>query len=186
MSLHDADVLVVGAGIVGLSAAIAMRQRGYSVMCWDKGTIEIDPLDSDPRVYAINDASKACFEVLGVWTALTRTTPVRGMLVWDAMTKASVDFDARMIGAHHLNHMVESVIMNNALVQKAMDCGVVLCAHHPLLTVTPTEDGVWVEGIHGQQHVGLLMVADGARSKTRGLLGVQSTEWSYHQESIVA
>ena len=61
------DVLIVGGGIVGLSAAIGMRLRGYSVAVIDAGALSTDAQANDTRVYAINQASERLLTNLGAW-----------------------------------------------------------------------------------------------------------------------
>ena len=63
------DVLIVGAGMVGLTLALALRKTtNLTVAIAD--TLPIKELKSEPevRVSAINVASQTIFENLGVWS----------------------------------------------------------------------------------------------------------------------
>src|SRR5437016_154011 len=98
MSL-EFKVLVIGGGIVGLTAALAMAQRGFTVAVIDAGSLQVDTTGADPRVYAINHASQKLLQQLDVWPHLdqSRVAPYSQMYVWDAVNGAHIDFDSRYV-----------------------------------------------------------------------------------------
>lgn len=185
---HTFDVIVVGGGIVGLSAAIAMRQRGFSVAVMDAGQMKVDTSSGDPRVYAINQASEQLLQALCVWEHLNqeRLSPYRHMHVWDAASGAHIDFDARLLALDRLGTIIEESILKEALLHRIHAEGVVCFSQSKVTAVESNIDGVCLH--HGEEssQATLLMVADGASSTTRERLGVSLTHWSYHQEAVVA
>jgi 2-octaprenylphenol hydroxylase len=64
------NVLVIGGGIVGLTAALAMAQRGYTVAVIDAGSLTVDTSKPDLRVYAINQTSQTLLQQLDAWQHL--------------------------------------------------------------------------------------------------------------------
>src|SRR5436190_2136997 len=71
----DYDVLIAGAGLVGLSLAPALAAAGRSVALADRAAVISPPApagdaDWDTRVYAISPGSVAFLSSLGVWQAL--------------------------------------------------------------------------------------------------------------------
>ena len=181
------DVVVVGGGIVGLSAAIAMRQKGLRVALMDAGPIKV-PLKS-ARVYAMNHTSVALLTTLGVWSRMdkTRDAPYRRMHVWDAVSLGHIDFDARMIAAERLGTIVAERTVKQALLDVAGDASIEFIAHCKIASIASTPQGLCLTCDDKiQRNTQLLVVADGAFSTTRELLGVTLTHWSYHQEAIVA
>lgn len=183
-----ADVIVVGGGVVGLSAAIAMRQRGFSVILLDSGALTVDAASSMSRVYAINQASQALFKELGVWDLMDKTyfSPYSHMHVWDAMNGAHIDFDSRMVGTDRLGFMLAESVIKNALLQRAATLDITLIPASKVCGVEPTADHISVMDGVNCWTAELLIVADGACSATRDLLNVPITTWSYHQQAIVA
>lgn len=182
-----ADVIVVGGGIVGLSAAIAMCMQGFSVIVLDAGSLTVTITQSDPRVYAINQASKVLFQTLGVWERIDkqRISLYRHMHVWDSINGAHIDFDARMVGKDSLGAIIEACVIMDALLQRANELNVVLVPNCTVSGVESLMDGVSVwDNVH-QRTARLLIVADGALSKTRDLLKVSTISWPYHQQAIV-
>ena len=183
------DVVVVGGGIVGLSAAIAMRTRGFSVAIVDAGTLTVDLQTHDPRVYAVNKASQCLFEEIGVWPhilASSTVSPYRHMHVWDASSGACIDFYARMIGTDKLGVILQESLIKQALLERASSLDVVFFQGARVSSLQSDSDGVRLGSEGDNWHAKLLIVADGANSATRQRLGVSVTTWPYHQHAIVA
>ncbi|MGP0008862.1 MAG: FAD-dependent monooxygenase, partial [Methylocella sp.] len=58
----QADILVAGAGAAGLSAAIALAQAGFSVVCVGHVDTRVNG-----RTVALFEASLRFYKALGVW-----------------------------------------------------------------------------------------------------------------------
>lgn len=181
------DVIVIGGGIVGLSAAIAMSQRDFSVALMDAGNLTVDTSHPDPRVFAINHASQSLLSKLGVWQQLdpSRLSPYEHMHVWDAVNKAHIDFDARMVGSDRLGSIIEESIIKEALLRCAAMQNISMFPACRITAVQSTPDALTISDNSKSWTTKLLIVADGAASATRGLLGVSLTSWSYHQHALV-
>ena len=182
------DILIVGGGIVGLSAAIAMRQRHFSVAILDAGSLSLDLNVPNTRVYALNQASQRLLDGLGVWPRIApaHISPYQQMHVWDGGSGAHIDFDARLTGADRLGVILEESVLKHALLEEAMALGVELCPGHTVNAVQTTAEGVSLQTETNHWNARVLIVADGALSTTRELLGVPMTTWPYHQDAIVA
>lgn len=110
------DVAVVGGGMVGAAAALALARAGFSTAllearapaAWDAAA------EVDLRVVGLAPSSLALLDDLGVWTSIrdARNGPYAHMHVWDAESGAAIDFDATDLGRDGLGHIVE-----NSLVQ---------------------------------------------------------------------
>lgn len=184
------DVAVIGGGVVGLSAALAVVLRGFSVALVDAGSMSPDITQPEARVYAINQASQNLLNQLGVWSNLqsSRLSPYRQMYVWDAANGAHIEFDARMIAAERLGTIIEESILRQALLQalSLQKSNFTLFANTKINQVETEPDCIKIagEGFHCQSQ--LLMIADGGNSPCRELLKVPMTSWPYHQEALVA
>src|SRR5688500_2832971 len=65
------DVAIVGGGIVGLTLALALAKHKFNVVLIEKNpSIEHTLKQPDFKVSAINLASQAIFESLGVWSRM--------------------------------------------------------------------------------------------------------------------
>lgn len=181
------DVIVVGGGIVGITAAIAMSQRDVSVALVDSGALVVDTSTRDARVYAINRASQSLFQTIGAWEHLDQTciSPYTHMHVWDAVNAAHIDFDTRMVGLDRLGTIIEESVLKQALLQQMSAQNIVTFPNCRVTEVQSTSDEIVISDGACTLQATLLIVADGAVSVTRELLGVSVTSWPYHQQAIV-
>ncbi|KTD72481.1 UbiH/UbiF/VisC/COQ6 family ubiquinone biosynthesis hydroxylase [Legionella tucsonensis] len=183
------NVLIVGGGIVGLTAALAMAQRGYSVAVIDAGSLKIDNKRSDTRVYAINHASQTLLQQLNAWQNLDkkRLSPYSRMYVWDAVSGAHIDFDSRYVGTRSLGNIIEESILKEALLQQVFaQPSIHLFPDNRVEELFSEESGVKVCSNQQTWEGQLLMIADGANSPARQKLKVPLNSWSYDQHALVA
>ena len=183
------DVLVIGGGIVGLTAALAMAQRHYSVAVLDAGKLTANLSKQDLRVYAINQASQNLLEELDVWQYLDaqRVSPYSKMHVWDAANGAAIDFDSRYIAAQYLGSIIEENVLKQALLQQiSTQTNIHLFPDSIVDEVHCDAEAVRVHSTNKLWQGHFLMIADGANSPTRQKLNVELTTWSYHQQAVVA
>lgn len=188
MSQHY-DVLVVGGGIVGLTAALTMSRANTRVAVLDAGLLEADSSQADLRVYAVNKASQALLTNLGVWPLLpsARLSPYEHMHVWDGASGAHIDFDSREVASAYLGTIIEESLLKQALLgQIASHSNIDLVPQTAIDAVEEDTTGMIIHSGDKQWHGRLLMVADGANSATRAKLKVNFTRWSYEQQALVA
>ena len=182
------DVIVVGGGIIGLSAAIAMSKRNFRVAVIDASSLTTDTSKIDPRVYAINKKSEILLEKLNVMDLIdkTRLSPYQHMHVWDAASNAYIDFDARMVGSTHLGTIIEESVIKAALLLQMSKHDIACFPNSSVAKVEILDDHIHLTDINKKTYdAKLMIVSDGASSSTRQLLGVQLNSWSYHQKAIV-
>jgi 2-octaprenyl-6-methoxyphenol hydroxylase len=127
------DVLIAGAGIVGLALAIALRQglgASFSVAVADPG---LAGARSDARATAIVAAARRLLETIGIWHEVA-SQPILDMVVTDSALHDTVrptflTFAGEVEPGEPFGHMVENAPLIAALVAKARSEGVLL---HPL------------------------------------------------------
>ncbi|NCT57566.1 MAG: FAD-binding protein [Legionella sp.] len=183
------DVLVIGGGVVGLAAAAGMAFRGFKTAVIDAGPLKSSSADKNTRVYAINRASQALLTQLGVWDLLASEiiSPYRTMHIWDATNHADMTFDARDAAKSELGVILEETPLRAALLARAEALGVNLLSDTRVTACVEEAAAMCVTGSDGDAwRAKLLMVADGAKSNTRELLGVPITTWPYDHEALVA
>ncbi|KTD45923.1 2-polyprenyl-6-methoxyphenol hydroxylase [Legionella rubrilucens] len=183
------DGIVVGGGVVGLTAALAMAERGLDMAVIDAGSLTAGSPAPDVRVYAINQASESLLRELKVWELMvpSRLSPYQHMHVWDAANGASIDFDARMIAANKLGTIIEESVIKQALLLRLQEQGkVVLLPHQEIVNVNTDGPQVTVASSSMEWQSQLLLIADGANSATRQKLRVGLTSWPYHQHAVIA
>lgn len=183
------DVIVVGGGIVGLTAALAMAERHFSVAVIDAGTMQAELSKVDPRVYAINQASQELLQNLNVWQELeqTRISPYRKMYVWDAVSGADIEFDSTLVAKDSLGAIIEESVLKKALLECLFEKEQVsFFPNQQVQAIEVNANEIRLNTEDQSWWAKLLMIADGANSTCRQLLKVALTSWSYHQQALVA
>ena len=188
------DVIVVGAGVVGLSCALALAQRGLEVTVVEaqKSFAPTLPCVDDPfdiRVVAISRASEVFFQQCGVWSTMVqaRVCDYQAIKVWDSVSDGIIHFWADEFHEPNLGHIIEQRVILSALWQALQS--------YPVKVIT----GQHIKALDGEKALAechldsgeslrarLIIAADGANSGVRSLLAIPSTQWSYEQSAIVA
>ena len=130
-----ADVLIVGAGMVGSALALALQDSGLEILLLDGGPMTVKPFAVDgpfePRVSALSIASQRILERVGAWQGVQqrRASPYSDMHVWDGSGTGLVHFSAASVHAEHLGHIVENRVVQDALLDCLHDSDIGLLAN---------------------------------------------------------
>lgn len=187
----DVDIVVVGAGAVGLAAALMAAQQGLRVAIVEAHAPVAWRADQpDLRVYALALDNQALLENLGVWPAIKarRAEPYAAMTVFDEVQGSPLRFSAGELGRSHLGHIVENNVLVETLWQ-ALQTLKNVSMHCPdkIQAVSNQEDSVMLTLQSGLEiSAGIAIGADGARSKVRDLIGIETSVHDYAQKGLVA
>lgn len=193
MSSHDPsasyehDIIIVGAGTVGLVLAIGLARAGFSVAL-------IGPAaPARPgRTVALLDGSVKLLQELGLWSAVAaRAAPLAHMRIVDATESlfrtAPVQFDAAEIGFDCFGYNLPNDELDTALVAaSAQQPGLVFVrARAADIPFGPTD--VAVNTDHGERlRARLLVAADGRQSLARKLAGIGVRTRTWPQVALTA
>ncbi|MBR0758548.1 ubiquinone biosynthesis hydroxylase [Bradyrhizobium jicamae] len=186
------SIVICGGAFAGLALALALRQG----LGPDVPVIVADPAlalrpSRDPRATAIVAACRRLFETLGVWGQVAPTAQaITDMVVTDSRLEDAtrptfLTFAGDVAPGEPFAHMVENRFLIDALTARAEAEGVALRAT-AVSTSDARADGVSVTLADGTViDAGLLVAADGARSKLRERAGIATHGWDYDQSGIV-
>lgn len=185
----DADILIVGGGLVGGVAAQALAGAGFRVVVVDGA----DPATAtaagfDGRASAISAASERLLQATGIWPHLAPcASPILDIRVADGGSPLFLHYDHADVGAGPLGYLAENRHIRQAILAALADSPDVRLAA-PMRVETLSRDS---RGVHAGLADGrtvsakLAIAADGRGSKTRDDAGIQVTHWRYSQEAIV-
>jgi 2-octaprenyl-6-methoxyphenol hydroxylase len=186
------SIVIGGGSFAGLALALALRQG----LGPDVPIIVADPAlerrpSRDPRATAIVAACRRLFEALGVWDQVTaQAQPILDMVVTDSRLQDAtrpvfLTFAGDVEPGEPFAHMIENRYLIDALVKRTETEGVDLRATS-VTTFDSRSDGVDVTLADGSVvEAGLLVAADGARSKLREHADIVTYGWDYDQSGIV-
>lgn len=187
----NADIVIVGAGMVGSLLAAALKETGLDIVMLDAARVSPPAADDpyEPRVSAISRASEHMFRHVGAWDRVTavRYSPYTRMEVREEEGGAELTFNAADIGESHLGCLVENRLMQSALTAAALDGARVRLLAPARLTGLDRRPGHWQLTLDNGDvlQARLVVGADGAQSAVRRLAPLSMTEWDYGQKAIV-
>ncbi|MCJ0876526.1 2-octaprenyl-3-methyl-6-methoxy-1,4-benzoquinol hydroxylase [Stutzerimonas stutzeri] len=189
----QADLIIVGAGMVGSTLALALEGSGLDILVLDASPLEAADFDPqggfEPRVSALSAASQRIFERLGAWPGMSarRVSPYTDMHVWDGAGTGQIHFSAETVHAEVLGHIVENRVVQDALLETMQRRGGQrLLGAARLERLERMPQGWQLTLDDGRQlNAPLLVAADGANSAVRRLAGCETREWDYLHQAIV-
>ena len=179
------QILVCGAGIVGLSCALALARKGQRVAVLAPRN-EVPAAQADvyhPRVYAISPASQRLLDELGVWQMLppARIAPVQAMEIYGD-GDGRVDLHAWQAAQENLAWIVESGEIERVLIQAARMFGIEWLDDR----CESWRDGEIETAAGRRMQAELFVGADGAASRLREAAGIQYQSRPYQDIGLVA
>lgn len=183
------QIVIVGAGLVGAAAALALGRQGLRVALVERQPPAAPAPSWDTRIYAISPASQRFLERIDAWQRMDtgRIQPVFRMDV-AGDTRGAVRLDAYETGVSHLATIIESDRLQAALWQALQADGNV-ALHCPqtiesLVRETASTRLTLADGTVLEAE--LVIGADGAASRIREWAGLRSTVTPYGQSGVVA
>lgn len=188
------DIVIVGAGMVGSSAALALARKGHSIAIIEREEIKPEKFQSsdkiDLRVSAISPSSQRLLIELGVWSEIQnqRCCHYHNMVVWHENGSSQMSFASEQIGVSHLGSIVENRLLQSVLLQQLkLLSNVEILSAQEVLSIQNLGQSVRVEtSDHQMLESKLLIAADGRTSAVRELMGIPAMSGSYQQKAIVA
>ena len=193
---EQADITVVGGGMVGASLALLLSSlnRGWRIQVIEAFPITAASADDlqpsfDARSTALSHSSREIFEILGLWPALsTRLADIREVHVSDRGHIGSARLYAEEQNLPALGYVVENQWLGSVLMEALQNANNVdVIAPEKVTKVSPVQGGMKLSLSQDRDiTTKLLVIADGAQSDTRELLGIEATTKDYGQVALVA
>jgi 2-octaprenyl-6-methoxyphenol hydroxylase len=185
----DADVLIVGGGLIGSTLALALAAHDVSSVVVDTADLATTTNAAfDGRASAIASASARMLEAIGVGDVLAaHGCAIRAIRVTDGTAPQYLHFDAGE-GQEPLGIMLENRLLRARLLEAVMAS--------PLVTLVAPAS---VAGLERDAHrarlrladgrqfeAPLAIAADGRRSATREAAGIRVAQWRYPNHALVS
>ena len=186
----EADIVVVGIGLVGLSAAIAFAQQGKKVVLVDakKPTIKLKKA-WDERVYALTPTTETWLKTIGVWAHVdaSRVNLINAMHIFDDVSEQPLVLRDEDANLPKLGLIVENQNLMNAFWQQLKAFDVTVITDVPCQSLDNTQQQIVLSLANSQQIAAkLLVAADGVDSWVRKQVNISVTKKDFKQTAIVA
>lgn len=201
MSKTHSDIIIVGGGLTGGLAALALASRDFTVQLIESQPLEtITKIGFDGRTTAIAYASMRLFHRLGLWDDIAAfAEPIKDILVTDGrhqtrfrdggLSTFHMHFDSSQLeNDAPLGWIVENHAIRTGLFQ-AIEKSSNVIVHAPARREASTfesgnasvtlDDGTTLTA-------SLILAADGKKSSLRNEAGIRTNQWQYEQTGLVA
>ncbi len=180
-----AEVVVVGGGPAGLTAAVALAQAGVETVLVAKR-----PAARDNRTSALLSGSVAALDAIGVWELCRdESAPLRIMRIVDDMGRLlrapEVRFDAAEIDLDAFGHNIENRHLVAALERRAAALPSLSCLDDEAVELVPGDAGMTLTTRTGRIVRACLVIgADGRDSLCRRAAGIEVDRHAYRQTAL--
>jgi ubiquinone biosynthesis UbiH/UbiF/VisC/COQ6 family hydroxylase len=197
ISLIKTDIAIVGAGLVGLTAAIALSRLGNQVVLTDARPAQSLPegwVDDvhhwDSRIYALTNQTVDWLRHLGIWSRMpaNRINPITAMHLWSPTHSHATPSLCLGADEAHLTEMgfiVESQALMQACWQVLGETEVTVITDAPAHTLQYAGHVARLSLPHHEVEADLLIGADGGRSWVRAQCGVNVHQVDFAQTALV-
>ena len=193
------DIIIIGAGLAGLSLALALAAQRRSVLLLDAKpapVISAAVAEFDQRIYAVSPAGAGWLRQVRVWQALdaARITPVYDMRIHgDAESAAGAKGEGLHLSAYRAGvSELCSIVEEQAMLRVLQDAVGYASSVEVLRPVEPASlqssaDAATLTLTDGRAFdAQLIVAADGARSWVRDAAGIGVDEIPYGHTAVVA
>ena len=188
-NIIKSDLLISGAGVVGMTLAYALAEQGLKVSIVDSLDVERSLTDEfDGRSYAISYAPYVMLKTIGLWNKIAaEAQPINEIHVTDGNSPVFLHFDQEELGDGPLGQMVEVRHIRAGLFDAIKDHKNITLLMPDKVDKAETYPGyVSVEFESGKQlEAALLVSAEGRGSTLRQQNDINIRVWNYNQTGIV-
>ena len=186
------DIVVAGAGYVGLATAVAIADAAPGLKLLVVDAAPEGAWQKDGRASAVAAAAIRMLTRLGVWDGIAaEAQPITEMIVTDSRTSDVVrpvflTFGGEATPGEPFAHMMPNVALNGALRARAEALGVTIRAGVTVIGFAERPASIAIDFASGETVEAKLLVAcDGVRSKIRDMAGIRTVHTDYGQSGIV-
>lgn len=187
----NTDIAIVGGGLVGLSAALALQGPDRHISVLESSTLQQRGSKGlNARSIALSFASVQVFKALGLWNEIKKqSAPIKTIHIssqrrWGVTRLSASKYDLEAMGYVIESRKLSAVLLKH--VQRSKSISLETGAEFESLDFTNrVELRYRSEKKMHKLSASLVLVADGAQSKARSEIGIEHINIDYQQAAII-
>lgn len=181
------DILIVGAGMTGLLAALALSETNYKIILIDKQKFKKSyQNDNDFRTTAISEGSKVFFEKINLWSVIKKLAEkISYIKVFDRDKYSDLTFKNHNNEDNYLGYVIKNTLLKKELI-KILNSkkNVSLIEDEDLVDIVSLEDSSKFITKKLVILPSLTIVADGKKSTVRSIIKTPIFNKSYKHNAL--
>lgn len=187
------DIVIAGGGMIGTSMALALAPLGLRIAMVEAVARKGAQQPSfDDRSTTLSRSSQRMYEAMGIWPDIVAaSTPIRSIHVSDKGRFGFSHIDAEEQGVEALGYVVINRVLGAVLQSKLTEQdGVdVICPARVVAVELGPDSAIATLELEDEKRqnlsCSLLVVADGANSNVRTMLGISAQKSQYGQRAVI-
>jgi len=182
------DVVIIGGGINGMTAACALFQQGFKVALLEKDNISKKIHNTrDGRGISIARYSKDILSKYDIWPYVAKDVgEMHKIIVRDGDSSCNLEFDNSLVNNEPLGFLIESDNILKGLYKKLSNTSVDIFEEHECKNLVFHTDSVQIILSNNKKlESKLAIVTNGKNSQIRSLLGLSQNIKEYNQTALV-
>lgn len=182
------DVVIIGGGINGLTAACALAQQGFKIALLERDNISKKIHNTrDGRGISIARYSKDILEQYDIWSYIAKDVgEMHKIIVRDGDSTTHLEFDNSLVNNEPLGFLIESDNILKGLYEKLLHTSVDIFEEHECKDLVFGPDSVQIILSNNKKlESKLAIVTNGKNSQIRSLLGLSHNIKEYNQTALV-
>lgn len=187
------DVVIVGGGLVGTALAAALAKSPLSILLLEQNTVAAVAANIlDLRTTGLSRSSATIFQQIGLWEKIEPlVTAIEKLDISEQGGYGSARIDAREFEMSPVGYMAPNLDLIKILSEYVQGLeNVSIQAPASLVALEKNAQGYLLQCSSGENELqvqaSLVVGADGARSKLRSLLAIDSSHKDYAQTAIIS
>lgn len=184
----NSEIIIVGAGLTGLSTSLLLEQYNIKSTIIDKNSLKLLNNSKDTRTTAVSQGSSRIFEKIGIWSKLKRNAqPIYQIKVSEGNDSEGILFDHRISGEGEMGYIVENKYIRRVLLDRVLKSKLINFSDQTIVKNIKrvSSQEVKIRTQNSTRKCNLLIGADGRHSQIRELSKIRYLYHDYNQKAYV-
>ena len=182
------EIVICGAGMIGLTFALLMAEKKIKVCIIDKNDKRLLSAQQDNRTTAISQGSYRIYRKLGIWKKLKNEfQPINQIFVSEGLGSHDISFDYKNLKEGPLGFIVDNKLIKKTLLNEVSKSKYISFKYGTEIVNINNEDidNSFIETKNSKLYFKMLVAADGRFSRTRFHANIKYYYHDYQQTAFV-